>query len=76
MRENDLHPAPGSRRTRRRIGRGNSGTGGTYAGKGLKGQKGHYRILSVNNATKYKRGDTLTEADVDRLHASGGTTSS
>jgi large subunit ribosomal protein L15 len=39
MRENDLHPAPGSRRTRRRIGRGNSGTGGTYAGKGLKGQK-------------------------------------
>ena len=44
--------------------------------KGLKGQKGHYRILSVSNATKYKRGDTLTEADVDRLHASGGTTSS
>ena len=39
MRENDLHPAPGSRRPRRRIGRGNSAGGGTYAGKGLKGQK-------------------------------------
>lgn len=39
MRENELHPVPGSRKSRRRLGRGNSATGGTYAGKGLKGQK-------------------------------------
>ena len=39
MRESDLHPAPGSRRPRQRIGRGNSAGKGTYAGKGLKGQK-------------------------------------
>ena len=36
---NDLAPPPGSRRPRKRLGRGNAAGGGTYAGKGLKGQK-------------------------------------
>lgn len=36
---NDLAPPPGARRARKRLGRGNSAGGGTYAGKGLKGQK-------------------------------------
>ena len=34
-----LAPAPGSVRGRKRVGRGNSSGQGTYAGKGLKGQK-------------------------------------
>ncbi len=36
---NDLHPAPGSRRTRRRVGRGLGSGRGTTAGRGTKGQK-------------------------------------
>lgn len=39
MREHELKPAPGSRKARRRVGRGNSSGRGTYSGKGLKGQK-------------------------------------
>jgi large subunit ribosomal protein L15 len=39
MRLNQLHPAAGSRRVRRRIGRGNASGTGTTAGKGTKGQK-------------------------------------
>ncbi len=39
MRESDVHPSAGSRHRRRRVGRGNSATGGTFAGKGSKGQK-------------------------------------
>ena len=34
----DLRPTPGSKKKRKRVGRGNSGKGGTYAGKGRKGQ--------------------------------------
>nr|WP_290667304.1 50S ribosomal protein L15 [Ardenticatena sp.] len=34
----DLRPAPGSTKQRKRVGRGNSGKGGTYAGRGRKGQ--------------------------------------
>lgn len=34
----DLRPAPGSTKDRTRVGRGNSGRGGTYAGRGRKGQ--------------------------------------
>jgi len=33
----DLHPAPGSRRARRRVGRGIAGKGGKTAGRGTKG---------------------------------------
>jgi len=39
MMEHQISPGQGSRRRRRRIGRGNAAGQGTYAGKGLKGQK-------------------------------------
>ena len=39
MHENELRSPAGSRKRRRRVGRGNSSGRGTYAGKGLKGQK-------------------------------------
>lgn len=39
MQLNDLYPAEGSRKNRKRVGRGNSGKGGTTAGRGQKGQK-------------------------------------
>lgn len=38
MQLHDLTPAPGSTHRRKRVGRGNSGKGGTYAGRGLNGQ--------------------------------------
>lgn len=34
----DLRPSPGSTKQRKRVGRGNGGKGGTYAGRGRKGQ--------------------------------------
>ena len=39
MQLHDRHPAEGSRKDRKRVGRGNSGYGGTTAGRGQKGQK-------------------------------------
>src|SRR5712692_321666 len=39
MQQHELKPAPGSRRPQKRIGRGNASGHGTYATKGLKGQK-------------------------------------
>ena len=38
MQLHDLTPAAGSTHSRKRVGRGNSGKGGTYAGRGLNGQ--------------------------------------
>jgi large subunit ribosomal protein L15 len=38
MKVHDLAPAPGSRRPRRRVGRGIAGKGGKTAGRGTKGQ--------------------------------------
>lgn len=38
MKVHDLKPAPGSARTRRRVGRGIAGKGGKTAGRGTKGQ--------------------------------------
>lgn len=38
MQLNDLRPAAGSTKNRKRIGRGNSSGHGTYAGRGLNGQ--------------------------------------
>jgi large subunit ribosomal protein L15 len=38
MKVHDLHPAPGSTRPRRRVGRGIAGKGGKTAGRGTKGQ--------------------------------------
>ena len=39
MMEHQLTPPTGARRPRKRIGRGNAAGGGTYAGRGMKGQK-------------------------------------
>ncbi len=39
MKQNELSPAPGSRKSRKRVGRGNSSGHGTYSGRGCKGQK-------------------------------------
>ena len=39
MMEHELSPAPGSRRSRKRVGRGDGSGHGTYAGRGNKGQK-------------------------------------
>lgn len=37
--EHDISPPKGSRRNRKRVGRGDAAGGGSYAGRGLKGQK-------------------------------------
>ncbi|MDD9961890.1 MAG: 50S ribosomal protein L15 [Gammaproteobacteria bacterium] len=39
MRINDLHPAPGSKRAKRRVGRGRGSGHGKTSGRGQKGQK-------------------------------------
>ena len=39
MRQNELSPAPGSKKGRKRVGRGDSSGHGTYSGRGVKGQK-------------------------------------
>ncbi|OGO39519.1 MAG: 50S ribosomal protein L15 [Chloroflexi bacterium RBG_16_57_8] len=39
MRQNDISPASGSKKARKRVGRGNGSGHGTYSGRGQKGQK-------------------------------------
>lgn len=39
MRQNELHPAEGSRKRSKRVGRGDSSGHGSYSGRGCKGQK-------------------------------------
>lgn len=39
MKIHQLRPAPGARRPRKRVGRGDGSGHGTYSGRGLKGQK-------------------------------------
>jgi len=39
MRQDELAPAPGSKKKRKRIGRGDGSGYGTYSGRGCKGQK-------------------------------------
>ena len=39
MKQNELSPAPGSKRSRKRVGRGDGSGHGTYSGRGCKGQK-------------------------------------
>lgn len=39
MMEHDISPPKGARRRRKRVGRGDSAGGGSYAGRGMKGQK-------------------------------------
>ncbi len=46
MRQDELSPAPGSKKRRKRVGRGDGSGHGTYSGRGSKGQKSRsgYRI--------------------------------
>ena len=39
MMEHDISPPKGARRRRKRVGRGDAAGGGSYAGRGMKGQK-------------------------------------
>ncbi len=39
VRQDNISPPPGSRRARKRVGRGNGSGHGTYSGRGCKGQK-------------------------------------
>lgn len=39
MQLHELRPAPGSKHSRKRVGRGNASGHGTYSGRGIKGQK-------------------------------------
>ena len=39
IRQDNLHPAPGAVKKRKRIGRGDGSGDGTYSGRGVKGQK-------------------------------------
>ncbi len=39
MRQDKLSPAPGSKKSRKRVGRGDGSGHGTYSGRGCKGQK-------------------------------------
>lgn len=39
MKQNDIALTPGSRRSRKRVGRGDASRHGTYSGRGIKGQK-------------------------------------
>ena len=39
MRQDNLSPAPGSKKSRKRVGRGDGSGHGTYSGRGCKGQK-------------------------------------
>jgi large subunit ribosomal protein L15 len=39
VRQDSISPAPGSRQSRKRVGRGNGSGHGTYSGRGCKGQK-------------------------------------
>ena len=47
MRRDELSPAPGSKKRRKRVGRGDSSGHGTYSGRGCKGQKSRagYRMI-------------------------------
>jgi large subunit ribosomal protein L15 len=44
MKVHDLKPAPGSRRGRKRVGRGTGGKGGKTAGRGTKGQRARSKV--------------------------------
>ena len=66
MRQNDLSPAPGSKRGRKRVGRGLGSGHGRYATRGLKGQKSR----SGGGVPPYFEGGQLPL--VKRLPARGG----
>ena len=82
--QNNLSPAPGSRRARKRVGRGDGSGHGTYSGRGCKGQKSRagYRMrpgfeggqLPIIKRLPRKRGFTnifrteYTTVNLDRLN--------
>ena len=55
MQLHDLTPAQGSTHSRKRVGRGNSGKGGTYAGRG---QNGHGSRAGGTNGAGFEGGQT------------------
>jgi large subunit ribosomal protein L15 len=55
MELHDLKPSKGAKRDRKRVARGDSGRGGTYAGRGRKGQKAR----SGGNLPPYFEGGQL-----------------
>lgn len=83
MKLHDLKPPEGAKQERKRIARGNAGRGGTYAGRGRKGQKARSGgnlppyfeggQLPLVQRLPYKRGFTnifrkeYTPINVDRL---------
>ena len=66
MQQHDLRPNPGAKKSRKRVGRGNASGQGTYAGKGVKGQKARERVRRgfeggqnpIQKRMPYKRGFT------------------
>ncbi len=84
MRQDELHPAPGSKHKRKRVGRGDGSGHGTYSCRGIKGQKartgGGVHPLFEGGQTPlvkrlpYKRGFTnifrteYTVVNLDRLN--------
>ncbi len=68
MRQDELSPAPGSKKGRKRVGRGNGSGHGTYCGRGCKGQKSRSSVdlprgfeggqLPISKRMPHKRGFT------------------
>lgn len=66
MRQNELSPAPGAKRNRKRVGRGLGSGHGTYSGRGIKGQKARGKVhplfeggqTSISQSLPKKRGFT------------------
>ncbi len=66
MQQHDLRPNPGAKKARKRLGRGNGSGQGTYAGKGVKGQKARGSVRRgfeggqnpIQKRMPYKRGFT------------------
>ena len=62
MRVDELKPAPGSHRGRKRVGRGTGGKGGKTAGRGTKGQKARNKV-----ATGFEGGQMPMKQRVPKL---------
>ena len=66
MQQHDLRPNPGAKKARKRVGRGNGSGQGTYAGRGVKGQKTRGKVRRgfeggqnpIQKRMPYKRGFT------------------
>ena len=71
MRQDELSPAPGSRRGRKRVGRGDGSGHGTYSGRGCKGQKcrsGYRSTININRLNIFAPGSEVTP---EKLVAAG-----